>query len=181
MDPKKDEPPSICKRIEAFITSMGKAVCWLNVVLAGVIIVQVTLRYVFRINFVALEEFQWYLYGVLIMLGLSFGVTTDRHIRLDLLHRNFSGRRKEMVEALGILFLLLPMAMIVFIHGLDFTASSYRVNEASDSPLGLPYRWLFKAVIPLSMFLLSASALSRLIRATAFLFAGRKAEKGNAH
>ena len=139
------------------------------------------MRYAFRVSVVALEELQWHLYGALIMLGLSYCVTVNRHIRLDLLHRDFSSRRKEIVEFLGIFFLLLPMAVIIFVHSVDFVASSYRVNETSDSPLGLPYRWLFKAVIPLTMFLLGISAISRLIRAAAFIFTSRKAGNSDAN
>lgn len=181
MNPEKEKTPTICGRMDSFIIGLGKSVCWLNVVLAAVILVQVTMRYAFRVSFVALEELQWHLYGALIMLGLSYCVTVDRHIRLDLLHRNFSTRRKEIVESLGILFLLLPLVVIIFIHGLDFVASSYRVNETSHSPLGLPYRWLFKAVIPLTMFLLGISALSRLIRAAAFIFTRKEAGNSDAN
>jgi len=181
MSLEKQKTPTICRRTESFIIGVGKTVCWINVVLVAVILVQVILRYAFRVSFVALEELQWYLFGVLIMTGLSFDVTLNRHIRLDLLHRNFSTRRKEIVEFLGIFFLLLPMVIIIFVHSLDFVASSYRVNEASESPLGLPYRWLFKAVIPLSISLLGISALSRLIRAAAFIFTSRKAGNGDAN
>ena len=46
---------------------------------------------------------------------------------------------------------------------------SFRLNESSESPAGLPYRWLIKAVIPISFGLLFMAALARLLRAWAAL------------
>ncbi|MBD3667476.1 MAG: TRAP transporter small permease subunit, partial [Kangiella sp.] len=94
------------------------------------------------------------------------------HIRLDLLHRNFSPRKKEWVELLGHIFLVWPLIFVLFTHGLDFVETSYRVSERSDSPLGLPYRWAIKSVLPISMFLLAVASFSRVLRA--FLFIVKK-------
>jgi TRAP-type mannitol/chloroaromatic compound transport system permease small subunit len=174
MELQQHTTPAICRRLDNFITRIGKTVCWLNVLLVIVILVQVTLRYGLGVSVVALEELQWHLYGLLIMFGLSYDVIVDGHIRLDLLHSRFSRRKKETIEFLGILFLLFPMTIIIFLHGLDFVAGSYRVGETSESPLGLPYRWIFKGVIPVSMFLLGVAAFTRMIRAAAFVITARK-------
>ncbi len=48
-------------------------------------------------------------------------------------------------------------------QGYDYFYDSFRVNESSDSPTGLPARWAFKAVIPISFVLLALAALARLI------------------
>ena len=180
MAPEKQWVPKVCKWIDGFVTWVGKKLAWLNVVLVLAIIVQVTLRYGLGINIVALEEMQWHLYGLLIMFGIAYDIPVNKHIRLDLLHRKFPDRARAVVEFLGILFLLLPMVTVIFIHSLSFVASSYRVNETSDSPLGLPYRWAFKSVIPASISLVALAAISRLIRSAAFAFGGRKVvRRGN--
>jgi TRAP-type mannitol/chloroaromatic compound transport system permease small subunit len=105
----------------------------------------------------------------MIMIAIPYGVITDSHIRLDLLHTRFSQRKKEKVEIFGILFLLLPMIVVIFMHSLDFVADSWRVNERSDAPMGLCCRWAFKSFIPIGMGLLGVAVISRLIRAVAFL------------
>jgi len=66
--------------------------------------------------------------------------------------------------------LLLPLVVILFIHGLDFVESAWRVSERSESPLGLPYRWIIKSVVPISMFLLIIASVSRMIRSVAIIF-----------
>jgi TRAP-type mannitol/chloroaromatic compound transport system permease small subunit len=62
------------------------------------------------------------------------------------------------------------MVVVLFVHGLDFVATSIRINEASDSPLGLPYRWIIKSFVPISMFLLGLAAISRVIRGLSNIF-----------
>ncbi len=55
-------------------------------------------------------------------------------------------------------------------QGYDYFYESFRVNERSDSPTGLPARWAFKAVIPISFILLGVAALARLINVLTELF-----------
>ena len=173
--------PKLNEIADGLITRLGRITAWLNVLLALVIILQVTLRYAFGMGLVSLEEIQWHLYAVLIMMGLSYDVVLDAHVRLDLFHRNFSQSTKEIVELLGMLFLALPFTIILFIHGIDFVATSIRVNEASTSPLGLPFRWIVKSIIPISMFLLGLAQISRVVRAAAFIWAGKRQEGSREH
>jgi TRAP-type mannitol/chloroaromatic compound transport system permease small subunit len=149
--------------IDRFILGIGSILSWGAVILVGIIILQVVLRYGFRSGFVVLEEMQWHLYAIGVMFGLSFAQVKDSHIRVDLLHATFSERTKRIVEILGILLLLLPFCWVVFYNSLDFLYDSWRVNERSDAPLGLCCRWGIKSVIPISIAMLALAAVSRLI------------------
>ena len=159
-----ENAPWICRKTDAFINRIGRSFSWLNVVLIGTIVIQVILRYVFGKGMVMLEELQWYLYGIMIMIALSYGIVTDSHVRLSVFSQNFSQRRKDIIDAIGITVLLLPLILIILSHSVDFLADSWRVNERSDAPMGLCCRWLLKSFIPIGMILLMLSALSRLIR-----------------
>lgn len=154
---------------DALILRIGEACSWLNLVLVVVIIVQVVLRYVFGRGLVVLEEIQWHLYCVGIMIGLSYCLTKDSHIRLDILHDNFSKRNKEWIELFGLLFCLMPLIVITFLHGVDFFWAAVAVNERSDAPSGLCCRWAPKAVIPLSMILLFIAGMARAVKALLYL------------
>lgn len=68
--------------------------------------------------------------------------------------------------------MVLPFIVIIFLQGIDFTAESYRVNEASEAASGLPYRWLIKGVIPVSFALLALAVISRFIRDLTLLIKG---------
>ena len=58
----------------------ASAPVFLNVILIAIIILQVILRYVFGRGLVILEELQWHLYAVGIIVGLSFGEWIHKHL-----------------------------------------------------------------------------------------------------
>ena len=126
-------------------------------------------------DLIVLEELEWHLYALGVMFGLSYAQTTNSHIRVDPFYSSFRSRTKHVIEILGILLLVLPFISVIFIHSLDFVADSYRIDEHSESPSGLPYRWLIKSAIPASMLLLGVAVLSRLYRDTVLLFKGDNA------
>ena len=160
--PDQDKQP-IATGIDRFVKSVGHVVMIANLLLITAIVSQVVLRYAFNLNFPKLDELQWHFYGLVTMFGVSYAMVTDSHVRVDLLHMQLSTRAKRVVEMLGILLLLAPFIFLMIDQGYDYFYDSFRVNEGSSSATGLPWLWLFKAVIPLSFVMLALAALSRLI------------------
>jgi TRAP-type mannitol/chloroaromatic compound transport system permease small subunit len=171
---ENDTLPSVplADKIDRFIQRIGMSVAWCYVLLVLVIILQVVLRKGFSSGLIIFEELQWHLYAVGVMFGLSYAQTTNSHIRVDLFYTHFRARTKHIIEIIGILTLVLPFIAIVFMHSIDFFMDSYRINESSDSPSGLPFRWIIKGVIPVSFALLGLAVLSRLYRDTVLLLRG---------
>lgn len=143
------------------------AVC--NVALIGAIVLQVALRRGLGGGLVALEELQWHLYAAAMMFGISYAQSRDIHVRVDVVARRFARRTKAAVEIGGILLLIMPFVVVVFVQSLDFVYDSWRVSERSDSPVGLPARWVIKSVIPASFGLFFLALLARLLREAAVL------------
>lgn len=169
------EAPAICQKLDRFVIKIGKAAAWSNCLLIVAIILNVVMRYAFGMGQVWLEEMQWHLYGFAVMIGLSYSQAMDSPIRVDILHQRFSTRTRAFWEIFGLLLFLLPWVVVMVWMGVDFWSESWRVNEGSDSPLGLPWRWIIKAVIPLSFSLLGVAAVSRLISSiAAFISEGRE-------
>ncbi len=155
--------------IDRFIRAIGRVVCWSNLVLVGVIILQVVLRYGFSHGMVVLEELQWHLYALGIMIGLSYAMTEDNHTRVDILHMHFSKQTKAKWEIFGIVVFLIPFLYTVLDQSLPFVYDAWRINEHSDAPTGLPWRWAVKSLIPIAFALLSLSTVSRFLRSVAAL------------
>lgn len=166
----------LADKIDNFVRAVGHLFCWANGLLVAVIILQVVLRYGFKNGLVALEELQWHLYAIGVMFGISYAQVNDSHIRVDVVHMRLSGRTQRIIEIVGILFFILPFAWVIFYHSLDFVADAWRTGERSDAPLGLPFRWAIKAVIPVSFGLLGLAAISRLIRDGVLLVRGDQLE-----
>jgi TRAP-type mannitol/chloroaromatic compound transport system permease small subunit len=177
MQEYKYEPPRFCKRIDAFIERLGSVICWLNTILLVNIVVQVILRYALGEGKIWLEELEWHFYAVLILVGLSYCLVTDNHVRLDVFYRKFRTTRQEYVDLLGMIFLVLPLFSVLLFHGLGFLATAWHVNESSPHPLGLPYWWIIKAFIPVTMALVLLAALSRIVRAVVVITQIKKEQR----
>ena len=149
--------------LDKTVKTIGHVVMWANVALVAAIVSQVLLRYLLNQNYPMLDEIQWHFYGLVTMIGISYALVTDSHVRVDLLHMQLSRRAQRVIEVIGISALLVPFIYLMIDQGYDYFYDSFRVNERSSSPTGLPMRWAFKAVIPLSFILLAIAAAARLI------------------
>lgn len=159
--------------VDPALARIGIMTSWLWLILLAVIVTNVVLRYAFGEGRIEFEELQWHLYAVAFLVGMSYTLQKDSHIRVDVLHEQFEPRTKAWVELYGILLFLLPFIALMLIFSMPFVAVSFQVGEVSSSPGGLPYRWLIKAIIPIAFLLLLFAALSRLSRVWMFLFGSR--------
>ena len=110
-----------------------------------------------------LIEAQWYLFSFIFLLGFSWTLQKQDHVRVDILQGNLKEKRKVQLEIIGTIFLLLPFAIGVLIISINPTIQSWRINELSPDPGGLP-RYLIKTLIPLGFFLLIIQAISEAIK-----------------
>lgn len=157
-------PESLSDKIEASLRKIGEVVAWVNVLLIGVIVLQVIMRKFFSNGSIMLEELQWHLYAIAVMFGLTQAQITNSNVRVDIFSGSFSKRTKAIIEILGLTLLVLPFIAVQFMHSLDFVYNSWRINESSTSPSGLPWRWAIKAVIPASLGMLSIAVILRIIQ-----------------
>jgi TRAP-type mannitol/chloroaromatic compound transport system permease small subunit len=169
----------VVELLNGFVRRIAETTAWFNVALILVIVVQVVMRYGFNKGLVPLEELMWHLYAVAFMFGMAYSVTNDSHIRVDIVHMALPRRAQHVFEILGILFLLMPFLWILFDHSLSWVIESYRVNESSQNPTGLPYRWLIKGVVPTTMVLIFIAALARLIQEVLLLLHHGKEPDGD--
>lgn len=165
-------PVPLADAIDKFVQRIGMTVAWAYVLLVLVIMLQVILRKGFASGLIALEELQWHLYSIGVMFGLSYAQTTNSHIRVDLFYSRLRNRTKRLIEVISIPTMVLPFIVIIFMQSMDFVAEAYRVNESSEAPSGLPWRWLIKGVIPVSFALLGLAVISRFIRDITLLIKG---------
>ena len=158
------------RRVDAILARIGEALSWIWLILLGIIVTNVVLRYLLGEGRIEFEELQWHLYAIGFLLGLSYCYQNDEHVRVDVLHERISPRSRAWIELYGIVLLLLPFIALILIYSLPFVVYSFETREVSSSPGGLPFRWLIKSMLPLGFLLLGLAALSRLTRVWKFLF-----------
>ncbi len=161
---------SLSLGIDGFIRRLGSWISWIWMLLVAVIVLNVTMRYVFGEGRIEFEEIQWHIYSIGFLIGLAYCLEADDHVRVDLLYERFRPKTKAWVELFGILFFLIPFIVLVCVFAVPFVSYSLSINEVSEAPGGLPLRWLIKSFLLIGFLLLGIATLSRLLRVTAFLF-----------
>jgi len=178
MSEEKLKMPRFCRIIDATIRKIGEKISWINYVLVLNIIVQVFFRYVLNQGQIWLEDLEWHFYGLFIMVSLSYCITEDSHIRMDIIYDKLSPKKKAYVELFGMLVLSIPILIILIYHGYNFVEMAWKLSEKSPHPLGLPYRWIIKSVLPISIFLMLMASISKLIKAFVTIFGRQEHSKG---
>ncbi|WP_404380501.1 TRAP transporter small permease subunit [Caenispirillum salinarum] len=156
--------------LDKFVRAIGRATAWLWVLLVLVIVLQVALRYIFNMGSIQLEELQWHIYAVGFILGLSYCLVEDRHVRVDVVAERLRPKTRAWIEMLGLVLLLLPFLTTILIQSVPYIWSSFIQSETSAAPGGLPYRWILKSFMFWGFLLLIIAALARFLRCTAFIF-----------
>ena len=100
-----------------------------------------------------LIEGQWYLFDLAFLLGLSWTLQRQGHVRVDVLQGRWNKTQERKVEIIGTLLLLMPFAFGVMAISIGPALQSWSIAEASPDPNGLPRYWI-KTLIPISFFLL---------------------------
>ena len=65
-------------------------------------------RYAFSISSNAWLEIQWYMFGALVMLGASYTLKRNEHVRVDIVYTNIPTRWQIAVDIFGGVLFLLP-------------------------------------------------------------------------
>ncbi len=137
----------------------------LVVILSLLVAYDAGMRYLFSAGSIALQEIEWHLFDMIFLLGLSYALKHDKHVRVDIFFERYSQNTRMIVQILSMLLLLLPFSLLFLNDALDMTVQSYLQNEVSSDPGGLTHRWLIKAMLVLSFVLLILQALSEILKA----------------
>lgn len=157
---------------------IGRTLYWLSLFMVLIGVYNATVRYFGafigrNLSSNAYLEAQWYLFGLLFLLGAAYGLRHNVHVRVDILHTRWSEKTRAWIELLGTLLFLLPFCVLVLWLSLDWVGMSLQVRETSPNPGGL-LRYPIKIVIPAAFLLLLLQGLSQLIKAAAVLTGRRK-------
>ena len=132
-------------------------------------------RYAFNISSNAWLEIQWYMFGALVMLGASFTLRKNEHVRVDIVYSGLSTRRQIGIDIFGAVLFLLPATLILTYLSWPVFHNSWTENEVSANAGGL-IRWPIKIFLPIGFALLSLQGVSELIKRIAMLTGHMKAD-----
>jgi TRAP-type mannitol/chloroaromatic compound transport system permease small subunit len=154
------------------------------------------IRYAFDLSSNAWLELQWYMFAVIVMLGASYTLQRNEHVRVDVVYMGLSERKQIWVDILGGFLFLLPSCTLLawlawpffmqsiegypklaadpqgFGHWLGailgFLVGSDSGAEMSSNAGGL-IRWPVKLLLPLGFILIAFQGVSEIIKRFAAL------------
>ena len=113
----------------------------------------VVLRYVFSIGFVWLQDLYIWVHAIFILMGITYTLKVDEHVRIDLLYRSFDKKKKK-INIIGIIIFGAPLTYLLLVNGFDYFQRSFNLNESSKESGGLPNIYILKFFIFFLGFLL---------------------------
>ena len=148
---------------------------WLCVLMILVVFIDVVARYAFASGSIAMQEMEWHLFAAMFLLGASYTMREDANVRVDVFYGRMNPRTKAAVDILGTVLFVIPMCTLILYSSYDFVSYSYQIQEVSVDPGGLPYRFAFKALLPIGYTLVLMQSLSVISR-NARLLCGNERE-----
>lgn len=152
-------------KLESFIDWIGRLISWLVLAMVLVTFMVVILRYVFDIGWIALQESISYLHSIVFLVGASYTLQKNGHVRVDIFYDRLSGVGKAWVDLIGHLFILIPVMIFIFWISWPYVADSWQVLESSREAGGLPGVYLLKSLILVMTLLLIVQAFALIFRA----------------
>ena len=129
-----------------------------------VVFIDVVARYAFASGSIAMQEMEWHLFAAMFLLGASYTMREDANVRVDVFYGRMNPRTKAAVDILGTVLFVIPMCTLILYSSYDFVSYSYQIQEVSVDPGGLPYRFAFKALLPIGYTLVLMQSLSVISR-----------------
>jgi len=156
------------RAVDTTTVRLGRMVAWLLVAAIVISTVNAIIRKVFDASSNAWLEAQWMLFGAVFLLCASWTLQANEHIRIDIVNGTLSKKTRNVIELIGHVFFLLPMAAVLIWTALPFFIKSYVGNEQSFSAGGLP-QWPAKFLVLAGFVVLFVQGLSELIKRIAVM------------
>jgi len=152
-------------KLEQLIEWVGQLTSWLVLAMVLITTIVVLLRYLFDMGWIALQESISYLHSAVFLIGASYTLKHDGHVRVDIFYDRLSIRAKAWVDLAGHLFILMPVMVFIFWVSWPYVMDSWQVQESSREAGGLPGVYLLKSLILLMAGLLLLQGLALVLKA----------------
>jgi len=158
----------ISKLIDAINDRLGHAASWMVLAACLISAANAMTRYAFDLSSNAWLEIQWYLFAAIVMLGASYTLRMNEHVRVDIVYTHLSERGKEWLDLVGTAVFLVPSMLVIAWESLPFFLTSWQIQEISGNAGGL-LRWPVKILVPVGFTLVALQGISEIIKRAASL------------
>lgn len=171
---------------------MGKLGGWIILPLIGIIMFDVVTRKIdflrigmseltwyWLIEPIKLQDMEWHLHGVILLLSFGYGYLMNAHVRVDIFREKLARRGQAKVELLALSAMAIPYIVLVLYFAFIFVKISIQQGEGSESLTGIPMRYIIKSFTVIGFALVLGAVIATFIRLWVFLY-GEPAAKAQA-
>lgn len=158
--------------IDRFTYYTGWLFGTIAVILMGIIVYHVVMRYVFGAPTYWAYDMTYMLYGSGFMLGAAFALLRGAHVRTDFLYQNWSERTQGIVDSILYLCLFFPAMVLFFDAGYAYAERSWGLGERGYMSPWQPVIYPFKTVIPVAIVLIMIQGVSETLKSLFAAFKG---------
>jgi TRAP-type mannitol/chloroaromatic compound transport system permease small subunit len=159
---------TLSRAIDALNERLGRVANWMILIACVISAANAMIRYAFDISSNAWLEIQWYLFAGVVMLGASYTLQRNEHVRVDILYTQLPERGKEWLDLVGTAVFLIPSCLLIGWLSWPFFYESWHIQEHSGNAGGL-LRWPVKILVPVGFALLALQGVSEIIKRAAAL------------
>ena len=159
---------ALSRIIDTINRHLSKIATWLVLLSCVISAGNAFSRYAIDVSSNAWLEIQWYMFAAMFMLGASYTLCRNEHVRVDVLYGQLSTRAQIWVDLVGGLLFLLPATLILAWMSWPVFYNSWAGAEMSSNAGGL-IRWPVKLFLPLGFALVSLQGISEVIKRIAML------------
>lgn len=168
---------ALIRTVDTLNDWIGRTISWVALLMVLVQFLVVGMRYIFGIGSVFLQETVIYMHGTLFMVGAAYTLLHNGHVRVDILYREATERRKAIVDLLGVAFFLLPVSVLIWIVAEPYVAQSWAIREGSKETSGIQGVFLLKTLILVFATLLPLQGLALALRSILTLAGAKQPPK----
>ncbi|MGL5446539.1 MAG: TRAP transporter small permease subunit [Rhabdaerophilum sp.] len=156
----------VARVIDGFSGVLGTIANWLVLLACLISAGNATLRYALSIGSNAWLEIQWYMFGGMVLLGASYTLKVNEHVRVDLFYGAVTDKTRHWIDLLGGIFFLMPMCFLLIYFTWPWFVQSWIVNESSSNAGGL-IRWPVKLLLPVGFAFLALQGFAECVKRAA--------------
>jgi len=158
----------VTRVIDGINAWIGKRVAWLILLAVAVSAANASVRKIFDTSSNSWLELQWVLFSVVFLLCSPWTLLDNEHIRIDIVNNLLPKRVRNIIDAVGHAFFLLPLTVVMIVTSVPFFLNSFEINEQSTNAGGLP-QWPAKSLIMIGFAMLFVQGISELVKRVAVM------------
>ena len=142
----------------------AKIVKWLSVILVLILSFEVVMRYVFNSPTMWVMQSAMMIGGTLIVLGWSFVLQQQGHVRVDIFYGKLEAKGKAIVNLVGAILILFPFIGLLAYEAAVQTLFSFRMHETMPETAWYPPVYPIRAIVFFGLALFLVQGIAQFIR-----------------